>query len=84
MERDPNKVIETARAINRVLDQETILIYREKLSTALDSSDSDYLITTLLDLSNKSNIIIDLIYDLLENFEKNKNLTFIFINELIK
>lgn len=82
MTKNPEKVIQTAHEINKVIDKNSLEIYSKKLYNALEIDDRDNFIRVLLDLSNSSSILIDLIYDLLENFEQNKTLAIIFVNEL--
>ena len=56
--------------------------YRQKLTSAVVFKDYDRCCQILLQLSNYSGVTFDFVYDLFEDFEKNKDVIYTFINAL--
>ena len=56
--------------------------YRQKLTSAVIFKDYDRCCQILLQLSNYTDIDFDFVYDLFEDFEKNKDIVYTFINAL--
>lgn len=56
--------------------------YRQKLTSALTFEDYDRFCKILLNLSNYADESFDFAYDLFEDFEKNKELAYTFVNAL--
>ena len=56
--------------------------YRQKLTSAVVFKDYDRCCQILLQLSNYSGVTFDFVYNLFEDFEKNKDVIYTFINAL--
>ena len=56
--------------------------YRQKLTSAVIFKDYDRCCQILLQLSNYTDMTFDFVYDLFEDFEKNKDIVYTFINAL--
>lgn len=73
-----------AKQVIKVLPDNKISSYRQKLISAIIFKDYDKANQILLQLSNYSGIEFGFVYDLFENFEENKDLVYTFINALSK
>ncbi|MEG2869297.1 MAG: type I CRISPR-associated protein Cas8a1/Csx8 [Terrisporobacter sp.] len=73
-----------AKQVAKVLPQNKIDSYKQKLTSSIIFKDYDRVCQILLQLSNYSNIEFGFVYDLYENFEDNKDLAYTFINALSK
>ena len=56
--------------------------YRQKLTSAVIFKDYDRCCQILLQLSNYTGMDFEFVYDLFEDFEKNKDIVYTFINAL--
>ena len=73
--KETNKFIEDNK-------QKKITSYRNKLISSLSFKDYDRFKTILLQLSSYSGVTFDFAYNLFDDFEKNKNIAYAFVNAL--
>lgn len=73
-----------AKQVVKVIPQNKIDSYRQKLISSIILNDYDKVCKILLQLSNYSNIEFGFVYKLYDDFEKNKDLAYTFINALSK
>jgi len=73
-----------AKSISEKLDENKLNSYRQKLTSALISNNKDNIYNILLQLSNYSHVNISFIFDVLDNYELNKNQIYAFISALTK
>lgn len=71
-----------AKAVVKVVPENKRTAYRQKLTSAVVFKDYDRYCQILLQLSNYSGVAFDFVYDLFEDFEKNKDTAYTFINAL--
>lgn len=71
-----------AKAVVKVVPENKRTAYRQKLTSAVVFKDYDRYCQILLQLSNYSGVAFDFVYDLFEDFEKNKDAAYTFINAL--
>ena len=72
-----------AKKVAADLPENKRVSYRQKLTSAVIFKDYDRCCQILLQLSNYTNIAFDFVYDLFEDFEKNKDIVYTFINALM-
>lgn len=86
MEENTKKAYGVAKTISAIFTKEKkgnkLTSYKTKLITALIVGDYDKFNEILLKLSNQAGIELNFAYDLFEDFEKNKNQAFTFVNAL--
>ncbi|MEG0249588.1 MAG: type I CRISPR-associated protein Cas8a1/Csx8 [Peptostreptococcus sp.] len=73
-----------AYAAASIMEKNKVTGYRNKLISCLTFKDYDRFCTVLLQLSAYSKINFVFAYKLFEDFEKNKNLAYIFVNSFVK
>ena len=71
-----------AKAVVKAVPENKRIAYRQKLTSAVVFKDYDRYCQVLLQLSNYSGVAFDFVYDLFEDFEKNKDVAYTFINAL--
>lgn len=71
-----------AKKVAADLPENKRVSYRQKLTSAVIFKDYDRCCQILLQLSNYTNIAFDFVYDLFEDFEKNIDIVYTFINAL--
>ena len=71
-----------AKAVASAIPENKSKAYRQKLTSAVVFNDYDRCCQILLRLSIYSGVTFDFVYDLFENFEKNKDVIYTFINAL--
>ena len=71
-----------AKAVVSAIPENKYKAYRQKLTSAVVFNDYDRCCQILLRLSIYSGVTFDFVYDLFENFEKNKDVIYTFINAL--
>ena len=71
-----------AKAVVSAIPENKHKAYRQKLTSAVVFKDYDRCCQILLQLSNYSGVTFDFVYDLFEDFEKNKDVIYTFINAL--
>ncbi|EHL19483.1 CRISPR-associated protein csx8 [Peptoanaerobacter stomatis] len=79
------RVIATANEVNKKLridKSNKIISYKNKLISCLVFKDYDRFCSILLQLATYSSVSFGFAYDLFEDFEKNKNLAYAFVNSL--
>ncbi len=77
-----SKAKNTAYAVKQNIDNNKIKSYRQKLISAITFKDYDRFCQILLQLSDYSGVIFNFAYDLFDDFEKNKNIAYAFVNGL--
>lgn len=73
------------KVVNKFIEdnkQKKITSYRNKLISSLSFKDYDRFKTILLQLSSYSGVTFDFAYNLFDDFEKNKNIAYAFVNAL--
>ncbi|GEQ21837.1 type I CRISPR-associated protein Cas8a1/Csx8 [Clostridium butyricum] len=73
-----------AKQVAKVIENNKIDSYRQKLTSSIIFKDYDRVCQILLQLSNYSGIEFGFVYDLFDDFEDNKDLAYTFINALSK
>lgn len=73
-----------AKAISKKLEKNKIISYRQKLTSAMSINNTEKIYSILTHLSNFTEEKIPFIYDLLEDFDSNRNLVYTFIMSLEK
>lgn len=73
-----------AKQVSKVIEDNKIDSYKQKLTSSIIFKDYDRVCQILLQLSNYSEIEFGFVYDLYDNFEENKDLAYTFINALSK
>lgn len=80
------KIMEDAKrcgtAVAHTIPDNKLNSYRQKLTSAIVFKDYDRVCQVILQLSNYSNVTFDFAYELFEDFEKNKDIAYTFINSL--
>ena len=71
-----------AKAVVKTIPENKSISYRQKLTSAIVFKDYDRCCQILLQLSNYSGVTFDFVYDVFEDFEKNKDVIYTFINAL--
>lgn len=71
-----------AKEVVKSIPENKYKAYRQKLTSAVVFKDYDRCCQILLQLSNYSEVTFDFVYDLFEDFEKNKDVLYTFINAL--
>ena len=71
-----------AKAVVKAIPDNKRISYRQKLTSAVVFKDYDRCCHILLQLSNYSGVTFDFVYDVFEDFEKNKDVIYTFINAL--
>ncbi len=71
-----------AKAVVGAIPENKYKAYRQKLTSAVVFKDYDRCCQILLRLSIYSGVTFDFVYDLFEDFEKNKDVIYTFINAL--
>ncbi len=71
-----------AKEVVKAIPENKYKAYRQKLTSAVVFKDYDRCCQILLQLSNYSGVIFDFVYNLFEDFEKNKDVIYTFINAL--
>lgn len=84
MEKKTKVAYACAKEVAKKIPENKLGSYRQKLTSAIVFNDYDRVCEILLQLSNYSNVDFDFAYDLFENFEKNKDVAYSFINALTK
>lgn len=72
-----------AKEVVKAVPENKRTAYRQKLTSAVVFNDYDRYCQILLQLSNYSGVAFDFVYDLFEDFEKNKDVAYTFINALV-
>lgn len=72
----------SAKTVVEMLEQNKVNSYRQKLISAITFKDYDRFCEILLQLSAYSGVTFNFSYDLFEDFEKNKNIAYTFVNAL--
>lgn len=78
------KVYACGKTISEKLEENKLNSYRQKLTSSLISNNKDSIYNILLQLSNYSHVNISFIYDILDDYENNKDLIYGFISSLTK
>lgn len=73
-----------AKQVSKVIEDNKIDSYKQKLTSSIIFKDYDRVCQILLQLSNYSGIEFGFVYDLYDDFEENKDLAYTFINALSK
>ena len=73
-----------AKQVSKVIENNKIESYKQKLTSSIIFKDYDRVCQILLQLSNYSGIEFGFVYDLYDDFEENKDLAYTFINALSK
>lgn len=73
-----------AKQVAKVIENNKIESYRQKLTSSIIFKDYDRVCQILLQLSNYSGVEFRFVYDLFDDFENNKDLAYTFINALSK
>lgn len=73
-----------AKSISEKLDENKLNSYRQKLTSAMISNNKTSVYNILIQLSNYSHVNISFIFDILDDFELNKNQIYAFISALTK
>lgn len=73
-----------AKQVLKVIEDNKIDSYKQKLTSSIIFKDYDRVCQILLQLSNYSGIEFGFVYDLYDDFEENKDLAYTFINALSK
>jgi len=76
------EALNSARHISRVLKDNKIRSYEQRLISALTMKDSERVQELLLHLSATAQVKMDFLVHVFKDFETNKNLVYTFINEL--
>lgn len=88
MNKAQSSAYRSAKDVSKVLSQKNatnkIKSYRDKLTSAMSLGNKQKILEILTHISNFTNIQIGIIYDLIEDFDKNKNLVYTFIMSLEK
>ena len=71
-----------AKEVVKVIPENKYKAYRQKLTSAVVFNDYDRCCKILLQLSNYSGVTFDFAFNLFEDFEKNKDVVYAFINAL--
>lgn len=71
-----------AKTVLRVMDSKKVSVYRSKLTYAIATNDYDTFVRTAMQLSEHSKMRFDFLYELLREFEVNKDLAYSFIHTL--
>lgn len=82
MEKRTKVAYACAKEVASRLPENKLASYRQKLTSAIVFNDYDRVCEILLQLSNYSEVSFDFAYDLFEDFEKNKDVAYSFINAL--
>lgn len=73
-----------AKSISEKLDENKLNSYRQKLTSAMISNNKTSVYNILIQLSNYSHVNISFIFDILDDFDLNKNQIYAFISALTK
>ncbi len=82
MEKRTKVAYACAKEVANKLPENKLSSYRQKLTSAIVFNDYDRVCEILLQLSNYAEVSLDFAYDLFEEFEKNKDVAYSFINAL--
>lgn len=82
MEKKNKVAYACAKEVAKILPENKLESYRQKLTSAIVFNDYDRVCEILLQLSNYAEVSFDFAYDLFENFEGNKDVAYSFINAL--
>ena len=72
----------SAKQVNARIPNNKANSYKQKLINAIIAHDYDRVCEILLQLSSYSGVVFNFAYDLFEDFERNKNIAYTFINAL--
>lgn len=72
----------SAKEVIGKIDKNKVISYRQKLISSLVIKDYDKFCSVLLQLSSYSGVVFGFAHDLFEDFDKNKNLAYTFVNVL--
>jgi len=78
------RVYACAKAISDKLDENKLNSYRQKLTSSIVSDNKENVYNILIQLSNYSNVDIGFIFDILDDYDENKNQIYAFIAALRK
>lgn len=84
MNKGMNSAYACAKRVIEKLPENKRKSYRQKLTSALVLKDYETFIDILSKLSNYVDVSFSFIYDLLEDFEKNKEIAYTFVNAMAK
>ena len=82
MEKRTKVAYACAKEVVSKLPENKLSSYRQKLTSAIVFNDFDRVCEILLQLSNYAEVSFDFAYDLFEDFDKNKDVAYSFINAL--
>lgn len=82
MEKRTKVAYACAKEVASKLPENKLASYRQKLTSAIVCNDYDRVCEVLLQLSNYAEVSFDFAYDLFEDFDKNKDVAYSFINAL--
>lgn len=83
MEKSLNSAYACAKNIKEKLDENKVKSYRTKLISALVAKDKFRVYDVLLNLANYSEVNMNFVYSLYENFEENIDVAYAFTNALV-
>ena len=84
MDKQMKSAYASAKEVIKKVEENKVNSYKQKLISAITLKDYERFCEILLQLSSYSGIVFSFAYDLFENFDKNKNIAYTFINALNK